>query len=36
MKFNLINPIVATIRKTKGKAEEQEKLEQWINIVDYE
>ena len=29
-------PIVAAIRKTKGKAEEQEMLEQWINIVDYE
>ena len=29
-------PIVAAIRKTKGKAEEQEMLDQWINIVDYE
>ncbi len=29
-------PIVAAIRKTKGKVEEQEMLEQWINIVDYE
>lgn len=29
-------PIVAAIRKTKEKAEEQEMLEQWINIVDYE
>mgnify|MGYP000576774526 CR=1 FL=1 len=29
-------PIVAAIRKTKGKVEEQEMLDQWINIVDYE
>ena len=29
-------PIVAAIRKTKEKAAEQEMLEQWINIVDYE
>jgi thiamine kinase-like enzyme len=29
-------PIVAAIRKIKGKVEEQEMLDQWINIVDYE
>lgn len=29
-------PIVAAVQKTKGKEEEQEFLNQWINIVDYE
>lgn len=29
-------PIVAAIQKAKGKEEEQEFLDRWINIVDYE
>ena len=29
-------PIVAAVRKTYGKEEEQEFLSNWINVVDFE